>query len=98
MRELVQQISALIDASECDRERIERTLTDGYAHALSLEAERFRLEKRLAGLARGLRPGNADGKAGELSRVARRLEGNAGELMRLRVALGGLRDHARTIR
>jgi hypothetical protein len=43
--------------------QIERTLTDGYAHALSLEAERVRLERRMAELAGALHEGNRKLKA-----------------------------------
>ena len=36
---------------------IESTLTDGYAEALALEAERSRIERRLGEVARGRRRG-----------------------------------------
>ena len=38
--------------------RLERTLTDGYALALALEAERWRLEQRIAELAGELGDGD----------------------------------------
>src|SRR5919206_537105 len=55
------------------RERLEHTLTEGYARALALEGERTRLERRMGQLA-----GRLDGKPGErstneLATVARRL-------------------------
>ena len=40
MEELLGQIDSLIGTATRDIDQIERTLTDGYAHALSLEAER----------------------------------------------------------
>jgi hypothetical protein len=84
------QIADLIAAPERDIGRIERTLTDGYAHALTLEAERFRLERRLTELAGSLQPGDTEEATRELSEVARRLDGNAGELGDLRGRLSEL--------
>jgi hypothetical protein len=98
MTELLEQISALIAESGCDRERIERTLTDGYAYALLLEGERWRLEKRIGELAHGLQRGDTASKAKELSTLTQRLDGNAGELVLLRRRLGELRRHAGTVR
>jgi len=98
MTELFDRISTMIDASERDLDRIERTLTDGYAHALSLEGERLRLERRLAELARELHVGDTQTKTVELSSVAERLDGNAGDLTRLRSALAELRKHAAALR
>jgi len=53
---LLEQIDELLTASSSPDEpatlaRLERTLTDGYAHALSLEAEQLRLERRMTELA-----------------------------------------------
>ena len=98
MTELLDQITTLIDASERDLDRIERTLTDGYAHALSLEGERLQLERRLRELARGLGSGGSAAAGDELSSVAERLDGNAGDLTRLRSALADLRRHADALR
>jgi chromosome segregation ATPase len=98
MTELFERISTLIDASERDLDRIERTLTDGYAQALSLEGERLRLERRLSELARELIVGDTQTKTDELSSVAEQLDGNAGDLTRLRSALAELRKHAAAIR
>ena len=98
MTELFDRITTLIDAPERDLDRIERTLTDGYAHALSLEGERLRLERRLSELARELSAGDPATKTDELSSVAQRLDGNAGDLSRLRAALADLRRHAAALR
>jgi hypothetical protein len=98
MTELLAQINALISAPTRDLETIERTLTDGYAHALSLEGEKWRLEKRIDELAHGLQRGNTEGKAKELSSLTKRLDGNAGELVLLRRRLGELRRHADAVR
>jgi hypothetical protein len=98
VNELYSRISALIDERAGDLVHIERTLTDGYAEALSLEAERWRLEKRLAEVAHALPNGDVTAKAHELAALAERLDGNAGELTRLRGALGDLRRHADAVR
>ena len=84
-------ISALIAGPESNVERIERTLTDGYARALILDAERLRLERRLAEAACNLQPGDREEKTVEVSELAMRLNGNARELDELRARLGELR-------
>jgi hypothetical protein len=96
--ELFEQISALMADSERDLDRIERTLTDGYAYALKLEAERWRLEKRLAEVAQELPAGDLAGKGAEMTSLSRRLDGNAVELSALRGHLGDLRRYADVVR
>jgi chromosome segregation ATPase len=96
--ELIDRIAALIAGSERDLDSIERTLTDGYAHALSLEAERQRLERRLTEVAQDIHSGDPHAKTRELSRLAERLGGNADELQALRGRLSDLRRHADEIR
>jgi hypothetical protein len=96
--ELLQQISDLIRGSNCDLDRIERTLTDGYAYALALEAERWRLEKRLAAAAQELPAGDLEGKGAELTSLSQRLDDNADELSTLRGRLGELRLYADSVR
>jgi len=78
-------------------DRIEDTLTAGYAHALALEAERRRLELRLGEVARDADSRNGD-LADELRGLAARLKSADRELVRLRALLGTLRDRARTLR
>ncbi|MGB2953623.1 MAG: hypothetical protein WBB74_09575 [Gaiellaceae bacterium] len=100
---LFDEIGALIDAPiNGDRAqalaRIERTLTDGYAQALSLEAERLRLERRIGEVAVELTDRNKELKADELALLGRRLTTASDELARLRESLGGLRDRADEIR
>jgi chromosome segregation ATPase len=96
--ELIDRIAALLAGSERDLDSIERTLTDGYAHALNLEAERQRLERRLAEMAQDAHSGDPHAKTRELSQLAERLDGNADELQALRDRLGDLRRHASEIR
>ena len=94
MTELLEKIAALISAPTRDLETIERTLTDGYAQALSLEAEKWRLEKRINEVAQGLLRGDTAKKAQELSMLAQRVEGSVGDLTRLRALLTDLRRQA----
>jgi hypothetical protein len=72
---------------------IESTLTDGYAAALALEAERLRIARRLGEVAR-----DADeaADARELAQLSERLETADGELAGLRSLLRNLqaRRHA----
>lgn len=98
MTELLDQIQALISASARDIDQIERTLTDGYAHALSLEAERSRLERRMAEVTQGIQRGDTAKKARELATLSKQLEGNQGDLSTLRSMLGDLRKHADDVR
>lgn len=98
MTELLEQINSLMRDSTRDLDTIERTLTDGYAHALSLEAEKWRLEKRISEVTQTLQRGDTIKKARELSELASRLDGNAGDLLRLRGLLSELRRHADGVR
>ena len=74
-------------------DRLERVLTDGYAHALALEAERWRLERRIGELAAALDEGDLSRQTAELSMLATRLTAVQGELDRLRHTLATLRAH-----
>ncbi|HUJ55457.1 MAG TPA: hypothetical protein VLW49_05665 [Gaiellaceae bacterium] len=74
---------------------LESTLTDGYAQALALEAERWRIEQRLGEVARAAR---APGSAHELESLSQRLTHADGELARLRALLGSLQERARARR
>lgn len=75
--------------------RVEHTLTTGYARALALEAERWRLERRLGELA--VAPGLA-AEARERVDLAERLTEAAGELTQLRDLLEPLRSRASALR
>jgi ABC-type phosphate transport system auxiliary subunit len=99
---LLEQIDELLTASPTGEPatlaRLERTLTDGYAHALSLEAERLRLERRMSELAGELHDGNREQKAKELAQVSRRISRAGAEIERLRGTLSELRAHATAVR
>lgn len=96
--ELLEQIQALMSEPARDLETIERTLTDGYAEALSIEAAKWRLEKRAAEVAQGLQRGDTAQKARELAELAERIDGAIGELSELRAVLAELRRHADVVR
>ncbi len=76
-------------------EEIESTLTDGYAAALELEAERLRIERRLGEVARDA--GEA-ADARELARLSERLDTADAELARLRSLLRNLQARRRLAR
>jgi len=98
MVDVLQKIQAMLTAKSRDLDSIEHTLTDGYAHALSLEAEKWRLERRLTEVAQGIEGGDTQAKTRELSSLADRLDGNQGELETLRGVLADLRRHADGVR
>jgi hypothetical protein len=91
---LIDDIRALLALKPGDAalDRLEETLTAGYAHALALEAQQWRLERRLGQAAREA------GDTEELARVAQLLAAVEGELGYLRALLGSLRDRARELR
>ena len=96
---LTHRIHALLD-EPVDRERqeflarLEHTLTDGYARALALEAERNRLRSRVGEIAAAL----GDSPPDELAELARRLSATDGALQALRDLLVELRTRARELR
>lgn len=98
MTELLGRIQTMISSETRDLDQIERVLTDGYAEALSLEAEKWRLERRIAEIAHGIQRGDTLKKARELATLSKRLDGNAGTLTRLRDLLADLRRHANGVR
>jgi hypothetical protein len=75
---------------------IEHTLTAGYAGALALEAERLRIERRIAEVAR--MGDGAAARADELVGLGQRLSAADAELTGLRGLLDGLRDRAAAVR
>jgi hypothetical protein len=75
-----------------ERARLEDTLTDGYACALSLDAECDRLERRIAERAAEITAETSEEHARELSALARLLVNRRGELEALRELLALLRS------
>jgi DNA repair exonuclease SbcCD ATPase subunit len=100
---ICEEIGALIEAPlngarGVTLARVERLLTDGYAQALSLEGERWRLERRIGEVAAELNDQNKELKAEELATLGRRLSHASEDLTRLRELLGTLKERANTIR
>jgi hypothetical protein len=81
---LIDRLRFLVDNPGDELGAVEHTLTDGYARALALEAERRRAEARVRDLA-----GDADG-LGEQRVLKVRLEQIDGDLAELRGLLGSL--------
>jgi ABC-type phosphate transport system auxiliary subunit len=74
------------------RAHMEVTLTDGYAAALALEAEHWRLQRRIGAIAAELADGRKKARTKELASLARRLAAAEEELESLRETLTSLRD------
>ncbi len=74
---------------------IESTLTDGYAEALALEAERTRIERRLGEVARDA---GREENLREFARLAESLEAADGDLESLRSLLRNLQARRRLAR
>ena len=92
---VVQAIETLLNArGNSDLAAIERTLTDGYAKALSLEAERWRIQRRIGEVASTLGRGDVAAKTKEIVSLAQRLEAADRDLIALRNLLGPLRGRA----
>lgn len=98
MEALYDEIRRLLDEGADDLARIEHTLTSGYARALDLEAERWRIERRLSEIAADITSGDTTAKTQEMSTLVERLEATAATLLRLRNALAELRSHADGVR
>jgi hypothetical protein len=99
---VLEQITELLSLPETGAgaptlSRVEDTLTEGYAEALALEAERLRLERRLGALAREVNGGGPDVVA-HLATISERITDADGELTRLRALLAKLHDRARSLR
>jgi len=92
---VIDAIQALLAAPENgDLAALERTLTDGYAKALTLEAERWRIERRIGEVAATLGGGDATAKTKEIVALAQRLEASDADLASLRNLLAALRVRA----
>jgi hypothetical protein len=79
-------------------DHVEHTLTSGYARALALEAERLRIERKLADVVSRLGDDATDEDASELAALGQRLSIADDDLSRLRLLLASLRSRANEIR
>ena len=91
---MVQQLEHLLSASAPSLEHVEDALTEGYAQALQLEAERLRLERRLGEVARHPNGEHDD----ELRSLGSRLRRADDEIAALRSLLDSLSRRARMLR
>ena len=78
--------------------QVERTLADGYACTLQIEAERRRLRERLEERAASLGESPGSEHVVEVAGLAQGIARTDGELVELRAALLKLRETARRIR
>jgi ABC-type phosphate transport system auxiliary subunit len=85
---LIDRVSELLGDSRRD---VERTLTDGYAGALALEAERVRLERRFAELTSALADDQDSERLDELTSLRHRISRTDEELSQLREVLARVR-------
>ena len=94
--ELLAEIRSLLDvpagAEPPSRAVVDEALTNGYAHALTLEANRLRLERRLREM---IRTGPEGGPfwAADLGELTRQLDNADQDLAHLRGLLAKLRAH-----
>jgi hypothetical protein len=86
---LIHRVSELLGDSRGD---VERTLTDGYAGALALEAERVRLERRFAELMSALADDQDSERLDELNSLRHCISRTDEELSKLRAVLAGVRE------
>jgi hypothetical protein len=91
---MLRQIEELLNAEAPPLARMEETLTEGYAQALALEAERWRLERRIGEVAR---EGGTD-IVEEIRSLGAKLTKADGKLAELRSLLGSLHERARLAR
>jgi hypothetical protein len=79
-------------------EQVERTLADGYACALGIEAMRLRLQRQLEDRAARLDHGSGDQRVEEVAGLAQGIARADGELAELRAALARLAIVAQRLR
>ena len=97
---LLAQIAALLAEANGpgDPAELERTLTDGYARALALEAERWRLQQRLGKITAAVARGEIASRL-ELAAAVRHLDRQEDEIGALRQELGRLQQrHSSAVR
>ena len=85
-------------ASKPFLDRVDETLTDGYAHALQLEAERARVERRIAEVVASLPEGTDRQHEPELVALAERLTAANESITALRALLVSLRQRRTELR
>ena len=94
LTEIRSLLDAPADAEQPPRAVVENTLTNGYAHALVLEGDRLRIERRLRTLLRTEPGPSARIRMEEIAELTRLLAGADRELVGLRALLATLRAQA----
>jgi hypothetical protein len=94
---VLEDIRDLTAAPSPRLENVERTLADGYACALGIEAERLRLQRELEGRAASL-TGRPSAQVQEVAGLAQGIARADAELAELRAALVELAKMARRLR
>jgi hypothetical protein len=79
-------------------ELVDATLTEGYAHALQLEAERLRIERRIAELIAALPSETSELGATELGELSERLMSANESIAAVRALLVSLRERRSELR
>jgi hypothetical protein len=97
------EIRTLLEAPSSGEEApslhaLEDTLTTGYARALALEAERRRLERKIAEVTSALGGKTGRRRSSELADLSRRLSDADGDLEQLRLLLSSLRIRTSEVR
>jgi hypothetical protein len=100
---LIDEIRALLAAPSPDDprpilERMDATLTEGYAQALQLEAERWRIEQQIAEIIAGLAAETNKRKTAQLAALGRRRTVADEHIVSLRTLLALLRDRRAALR
>jgi uncharacterized protein (DUF342 family) len=92
---LCDELGLLIDApparDDAARAQLERTLTDGYAHAMSLEARRLKLERQIGDVASQVSVAARGERTEELQELSASLATTSDDLKHLRRLLATLR-------
>jgi hypothetical protein len=94
---VLEDIRTLTATSAPPLERVERTLADGYACALGIEATRIRMQRELEGRAVGI-SNRAQRRVEEVAGLAQGIARADEELAELRAALVDLAKIARGLR
>jgi hypothetical protein len=100
---LIDEIRALLAAPSPDDprpilERMDAMLTEGYAQALQLEAERWRIEQQIAEVHRRPRRRDEQAQDRQLAALARRRTVADEHIVSLRTLLALLRDRRAALR
>jgi ABC-type phosphate transport system auxiliary subunit len=96
-------ISAILDAPVAGANaptlaHIEELLTAGYGRAMEIEADQWRLQRRIAEVAMKLADEHSDLRTAELKKLARRLKQAEADLVHIRALLTSLRARANDTR